>query len=438
MFLRGFIITLFLSLFLTNSVNASIITNYLVNERSHWIVIDGEIIKSDYTNFINRLLEGGVSLTGVYIASNGGDVMTAIKIGKLIRELKLATITGIKIDKKNNCNDVYYINEENCTCDSACVLIYLAGVDRGGDILGVHRTFLDHTLLQKLSMEEGIKISKMISNNVNEYLSFVGAPKSLLEIMESTSSNDIYHLERDYVWKHLTGYIPELDEWLISVCGAYRKDQSTDKFLRVLECKKLQLKHQRGKDFFTVLSKHINNVDKQHVYPDTPLHTLVSNKKLLDKNLKDYNFESLVGLNISIVGDFLTLKGVGDLGRVIGSNNDFVFFEYGGVPPDYYGVLSVVMEKQSKIVDAIKISFDSTSKNNINYFFDNHIHKDANEKDLERKYGKPISKNISKDKFSSTGVGVINLAFTKGDVSIKVILDGVTNKLKSIQFSKTS
>ena len=158
------------------------------------IVITGDIDIGDYEKFLNIVLEGGIEHSTVYLASRGGNALEAMKIGRVIRNLRFEVEVPQYFEEIGGYCKYKPIAEQNCVCGSACVLIYLAGFHRYGNYLGIHRTFLSHSTLKEMNMEEAAQVSRNISETLDTYLGDMGAPASLLEKMESIPSHDIEFL----------------------------------------------------------------------------------------------------------------------------------------------------------------------------------------------------------------------------------------------------
>lgn len=85
----------------------------------------GEIKKDDSLRFIAELVSWETPPTVFYIASKGGNLEEAMRIGKIIRESQIPVWSG----------------EE---CYSACVFIYASGVEREAQgNIGLHRPYFD-------------------------------------------------------------------------------------------------------------------------------------------------------------------------------------------------------------------------------------------------------------------------------------------------------
>jgi len=108
------------------------------------------------------------------LASPGGDVLEAMKIGRLIRALKLQTI----IPSKDGEPQQFGANGEhrsqrpsvNYICASACFFIFVAGIKRELDIsfsaseplLGIHRPYLSDEDLKAMTGEQVISSANQI------------------------------------------------------------------------------------------------------------------------------------------------------------------------------------------------------------------------------------------------------------------------------------
>ena len=185
------------------------------------ISIVGKIVAGDYDKVLQTLLDGGPGTSTVFVSSPGGDAIEAMKIGKLIREQSLATSVPFSIRGNAVCPS-NLASPSDCTCFSACVLIYLAGIERQGDYLGVHRVYLNQDTVRSLSIDDSAKTTRKISKNLDEYIDAVGAPNTLRDRIQAASANEIDMLESKYVNKFLSGFIPEYGDWIIAKCGDSR------------------------------------------------------------------------------------------------------------------------------------------------------------------------------------------------------------------------
>lgn len=138
------------------------------------LTISGEITKNTLEEFRTALDEikiqnKSIKLNAVRLDSIGGNNSVAIEIGKIIREKKLNT----------------YVAEDS-RCESACVLILIAGVQRYpfGKV-GVHRTTYTRDIDDDTVVPNDIKRSeKLISN----YIKSMGVSLLLDDAINNTES----------------------------------------------------------------------------------------------------------------------------------------------------------------------------------------------------------------------------------------------------------
>src|SRR5262249_24213409 len=117
-------------------------------------ILEGKIEPGDYISIRNFLSEAAnfKKMNGeVYLASAGGNLIEALRIGYLIRQLQLSTNApsrmprSIKGPKAEVIHPSDLTNRRNCyRCISACFLLYVAGVDRReAGLLGLHHPQLE-------------------------------------------------------------------------------------------------------------------------------------------------------------------------------------------------------------------------------------------------------------------------------------------------------
>lgn len=199
-----------------------------VVEVARGIAIDGTIVPGDYQKFENILLKRKAAKNPVRVvglASNGGDIRTALQIGRLIRLNWIVTGTkGIEMNGTRMCNEDdgsprLMEGGPSCTCDSACFLVWVAGVERSsyGTILGLHRPYFGSALAGALSDPDvGVAFQK-VTSDVRDYLREMNVPDHYFDIMMNKSSVEIYRLSEEEV-KPLY-YSPLAEEAIIKTCG---------------------------------------------------------------------------------------------------------------------------------------------------------------------------------------------------------------------------
>ena len=111
----------------------------------------------------------------ITLNSTGGDVATALMLGRKLRQSEAIADTGF--------GDV---------CYSACVFLLAGAVDRGigiGGKIGLHRPYFVDSASSSLSVAD-IRYKKMMTE-VQSYLREMNMPERLFQIMESTPPDEV-------------------------------------------------------------------------------------------------------------------------------------------------------------------------------------------------------------------------------------------------------
>lgn len=145
------------------------------DDKSASIRMSGEIFAGDERKFydiVKKANDMGYTIVTAYLASNGGNVGSAIEISAEIRRLVITTIA------------------EEDGCFSACAIIWLGGVNRyGAESVGLHRSYFSRDGSVTFSeMEASLDASH---TNVAEFLRGLRVPDSTVEIFLETSSQEV-------------------------------------------------------------------------------------------------------------------------------------------------------------------------------------------------------------------------------------------------------
>jgi hypothetical protein len=190
-------------------------------------IFEGPIQAGDFEKFKTFILNGGNAVQ-IYLASPGGDLAEAMKIGLLVRLLKLSTV----VPGKTLTNQAFEAatTEHNLTnpkadylCTSACFFIFVAGVhrshdDRGPPLLGIHRPKLTADTLKKLSSDQAIAADGQARKMVENYLTAMGVPAKYAEIMYSEPGRRIRWIMNDDFEADFDGFIPQVRDWVDARC----------------------------------------------------------------------------------------------------------------------------------------------------------------------------------------------------------------------------
>jgi hypothetical protein len=214
------------------------------------VVLEGQIEPGDYDKLRDSLVakrDYGVGsdpacfaeyLDGcpdeIYIASPGGDVAEAMKIGRLIRALGWAVSVPTRTDNSQagasirqreiERYDVEY-PETDFMCASACFFAFVGGVDRETDlggglpaIVGIHRPYLSPERLRELTGGQAIATGNLTRETVEKYLKEMGVPPKYIDQMFSVPKDQILWINEDDFDADFRGFIPSLRDWVDAKC----------------------------------------------------------------------------------------------------------------------------------------------------------------------------------------------------------------------------
>jgi hypothetical protein len=195
------------------------------------VVLEGPIVSGDYDT-LRSFVETNWGVRSVYLASPGGSVTEAIKIGRLVRELKLETITPVQVsgDLRKRIAERHKLTnpKDNYVCASACFFVFAAGVQRdhdllGDPILGIHRPYLSDGDLRSLSGSQAMSSASQLRVVVENYLKEMGVPAKYAELMFSVPKDEVRWISGTEFEADLEGIVPELKDWVDARC-----DKRTD------------------------------------------------------------------------------------------------------------------------------------------------------------------------------------------------------------------
>jgi hypothetical protein len=196
------------------------------------VVLEGTIEPGDFDKLQSLIEENGVRT--IYLASPGGNVEEAMKIGRLVRTSKLQTTVPInatsdirqKLISRHKLKDP----KSNYMCASACFFVFVAGVKRttdfdfdGDAILGIHRPYLPESSLKGMSGDQAIAAANQFSAVVKNYLNEMGVRAKYADLMFSVPKDQVRWIDNADFNADFVGLIPELKDWMDAQC-----DKRTD------------------------------------------------------------------------------------------------------------------------------------------------------------------------------------------------------------------
>jgi hypothetical protein len=119
----------------------------------------------------------------IVLASQGGDLLEAIRIGLFLRKTYMEV----------------FVNTEIGRCASACFFIYVAAVQRDAMVpgLGIHRPYFSPAEFERTPLQDVEQKHRQLMQAVKKYLEDHQVPAYLIEKMFSLASSEIYWLTYD-------------------------------------------------------------------------------------------------------------------------------------------------------------------------------------------------------------------------------------------------
>lgn len=168
--ISSFIAIAFTLALLANTAQSAEIRLKGVDRNVVAVEFTGAIQPSDF-DLLRRMIEPRLAINNTFrwffLNSPGGDVATAMKIGRYIRWLEFDTIVN-----------------SNARCLSSCVFILASGLSKnveGTNIIGIHRPF--GTSVGSVSREDATRKYREMTTEIYAYFSEMNIPQSLPEEM---------------------------------------------------------------------------------------------------------------------------------------------------------------------------------------------------------------------------------------------------------------
>lgn len=236
------------------------------------IIIEGNIEPGDFDTFVQIIRENQGQVSGVFIFSPGGDFYEAMKIGRAMRALELASQVPMRSTSgRPSCEDDGISPRpndlKNCTCASAGFFIHIGGVSRGGTLLAVHRPYFDIGKFGKLSQSDAKKVFESLQDSARVYMQEMGVPKHIQEDVLGTPSERALILDEKTIKTYFWGGLPYRHEWTKNKCSklsALESERSKDysrRLLRARSASDADLSKDEWADFGTLQKLHGQELD---------------------------------------------------------------------------------------------------------------------------------------------------------------------------------
>ena len=193
-------------------------------------VFEGRIQTGDFDK-VRNFVVGNNGVVEIYLASPGGDLAEAIKIGWLIRLLRLSTV--VPSEALTNESRKLFATKHNLQnpaadygCASACFFIFVAGIHRrheepGRPLLGIHRPSLSDNALKKLNSDQFSAVNVAVRTVIEGYMKQMGVPLAYVETMFAVPKKRIAWIKRDDFERDFEGFIPQLHNLAVTKCDRH-------------------------------------------------------------------------------------------------------------------------------------------------------------------------------------------------------------------------
>jgi hypothetical protein len=213
-YLRRAADVLVLNLVLTTGVHAADIRPAQSIEGSPLpgVTIEGPIAPGDFARFASLVLDTRASV--VWLASAGGNLSEALRMGALIRQLALE----VRAPTDRSRPLVRLRDPGSNTCASACFFLYAAGVRRQGSVLGIHKPSLPADEYFSLGLDGSVAAHRRIQEATADYLDQMGVPARYASMMMAANSSEMIWLTPEDIARDLTGVAAGYEVWFQGPC----------------------------------------------------------------------------------------------------------------------------------------------------------------------------------------------------------------------------
>jgi hypothetical protein len=178
------------------------------------LVLAGEIVPGDYDRLLEYATRNNVDLhiLPITLATPGGDIAEALKIGQLLKSIYATVVVGPKTGP----------------CASACFILFASAVNRSAipGLVGIHRPYLSKERFQALSPPQAEKLETGALLAAEDYLHKLRVPSALVDTMFENASSEIHWLTAEEL-RALGARPAWYEEFLIARCNL-DKDAETE------------------------------------------------------------------------------------------------------------------------------------------------------------------------------------------------------------------
>ena len=206
---------------LSINVNAA---NFLRAD-NNGLVIFGPIQQGDYIKF-KQALRTFERPPIIKLASTGGELFEALKMGRLIRQLKLSTEAPTK-GSKHVCGfsvwsapevDSPNVYGKRCVCASACFFLWASGAERKTGDIAVHRASAEGDEVAKMTLSQYSKMYDEGQEEMQNFLNEMGFPPKWYDLISSIPSTEFYPLSYKEQTELRETWPTSTSEWVLTKC----------------------------------------------------------------------------------------------------------------------------------------------------------------------------------------------------------------------------
>lgn len=244
------------------------IFSYPYRHNTVGITITGELVMGDDERFkdvVLRALRSGRSVESVHIYSPGGSSVAGMEIGRQIRLLRANTFAPSYEDGEFKCaidsrlsdlnqwtggslgmigyNPSTRAGDERCGCESACFLIWVGGVGRYGQRVGVHRVYIrpydDGPPYPNYSSLWWERTNTPVQIKITTYLKQMDVPSDIIAVMSSQDPTQIHYLTAEELAK-MRNFPIAVSNSVLTRCGS-RPQRNNEYAVNWFSCRNAEI-----------------------------------------------------------------------------------------------------------------------------------------------------------------------------------------------------
>jgi hypothetical protein len=194
------------------------------------VVLEGRIDLGDFDK-LNRLATTATP-TVLYLASPGGNLAEAMRIGLLVRsrgwETRSAEPASVPAEMRIAAARAMGVRDpvRNDVCASACFFVFASGIYRDGHALGIHMPYIAPAELQKMTTDEAERKTGDVKTLVAAFLRRMSVPLKYFDAMLDVPYDRMRWLSDEEIAGDLHGFAADVREWATTQCPGEAVDSA--------------------------------------------------------------------------------------------------------------------------------------------------------------------------------------------------------------------